>query len=309
MIEDAMTVEEVARLLRVSRATVYNLRSKGELLGYTVGRKLRFSREDVITYIARQRSENDVSLQESGAEPARGRADLEQPFRVSGRDVALDMLTNYLVQMDIRLQRSYLTSYEGLIALYHGRVQVATAHLWDGESEAYNLSYARCLVPGTPTVLVRIFSRMQGFLVAQANPRTLRRWEDLLQPGIRIVNHEKGSAERVLLDERLRLVGAVPSRIDGYQTEAASPILLVGRVARGHADCMVGTQRLTNMVEGVDFVPLQKENLDMVVRQEDYDTLPVRALVNVLQSGILRGSLKGFADYDTSEMGHVIRLE
>lgn len=50
---DALTADEVAQLLRVSRNTVYNLVKRDELASYYVGRKMRFSRADVENYIAR----------------------------------------------------------------------------------------------------------------------------------------------------------------------------------------------------------------------------------------------------------------
>lgn len=51
--DEALTAEEVARLLKVSRGTVYALKDKGELPSFLVGRKLRFTRKAVQEYIER----------------------------------------------------------------------------------------------------------------------------------------------------------------------------------------------------------------------------------------------------------------
>ena len=51
--EEALTAEEVAKLLKVSRGTVYSLKGKGELSSFLVGRKLRFTRKAVQAYIER----------------------------------------------------------------------------------------------------------------------------------------------------------------------------------------------------------------------------------------------------------------
>lgn len=50
---DALTADEVAKMLRVSRNTVYNLVKRDELASYYVGRKMRFSLVDVENYIER----------------------------------------------------------------------------------------------------------------------------------------------------------------------------------------------------------------------------------------------------------------
>lgn len=60
---DALTADEVAQLLRVSRNTVYNLVKRDELASYYVGRKMRVSRADVENYIAR----SAVSAKAAGA--------------------------------------------------------------------------------------------------------------------------------------------------------------------------------------------------------------------------------------------------
>lgn len=48
--DDALTAEEVAEMLRVSKNSVYRLAQSGELASYRVGRKLRFTSRDVEAY-------------------------------------------------------------------------------------------------------------------------------------------------------------------------------------------------------------------------------------------------------------------
>lgn len=53
--EDVMAVrpERAAELLDVSRATIYNLMSRGELKSFMVGRSRRIAREEIQSYIDR----------------------------------------------------------------------------------------------------------------------------------------------------------------------------------------------------------------------------------------------------------------
>ena len=51
---EVLTVEEVAKLLRVNRKTVYDAAQRGEIPGRKIGRILRFSREAVVQWLRGQ---------------------------------------------------------------------------------------------------------------------------------------------------------------------------------------------------------------------------------------------------------------
>lgn len=73
---------------------------------------------------------------------------------------------------------------------------------------------------------------MQGFYVRQGNPKQIKGWNDLKRTDITIVNREKGSGTRVLLDERLRLLGVDRSLLPGYYREEYSHLAVASAVAR-----------------------------------------------------------------------------
>jgi excisionase family DNA binding protein len=50
-----LTVNDLARLLGISRDSVYRMIRSGELVPYRVGERFRFRPEDVETYLERQR--------------------------------------------------------------------------------------------------------------------------------------------------------------------------------------------------------------------------------------------------------------
>lgn len=52
-----MKIEEVAELLSISKVTAYRLIEKREIPYYKVGGGLRFSREDILDYLAKNRTE------------------------------------------------------------------------------------------------------------------------------------------------------------------------------------------------------------------------------------------------------------
>lgn len=297
--DEALTVDEVADILQVSRNTVYALKDKGELNFYNVGRKLRFTYADVQSYITRAKNPSRRNVRDDGFEN-------KGKFVICGQDIILDVLSNYIAQTGIESLRSYIGSYDALTNLYKDKVQVASSHLWDAETDEYNVSYVRKLLPSVPTVIINLTYRMQGFYVAKGNPKNITAWADLLEPGIRLVNREKGAGSRVLLDEHVRLLGAQPASIEGYDTETQSHIAVASMVARGRGDVAVGSEKVAKQVEGIDFVPLQKERYDLVVKQENFDSRSVRTMMSILESGMLREEFASLGGYDTSDMGRIM---
>ena len=299
--DEALSVDEVADILQVSRNTVYALKDKGLLNSYKVGRILRFTYNDVQAYIAN-------SKKVTGKSQLFGVSDATEHFVICGQDIILDVLSNYVAQTGVSSLRSYIGSYDALAALYKDKAQVASTHLWDAETNEYNVPYVKKLLPGTLVIVVNLTYRMQGFYVAKGNPKGIKDWGDLFRPGIVLANREKGSGSRILLDEHLRLQNANPFSIEGYHNETQSHIAVASKVARGFADVAVGSEKIARQVEGISFVPLQKERYDLVIKQEDYDSRPVRAMMNILESGIMREEFASLGGYDTSDMGKIMWL-
>lgn len=301
--DEALTAEEVAKLLKVSRGTVYSLKDKGELSSFLVGRKLRFTRRAVQDYIERNQPGSEY---QAHAVPIATTASQPDSFVICGQDIILDALSNYMNQAGVPSLRSYVGSYDALTSLYKDEVQLASSHLWDGETDTYNVPFVRRLLPGVPAVVVNLTYRTQGFYVAKGNPLNIKTWEDLANPNIRIVNREKGAGSRILLDEHLRMAGIDPQEVEGYANEVQSHIAVASTVARGRADVAVGSEKIARQVDGIDFVPLQKERYDLVFKKKDIDTRPTRTLMGILETGILKEEFSSLGGYDTADMGKII---
>lgn len=301
--DEALTAEEVAKLLKVSRGTVYSLKDKGELSSFLVGRKLRFTRKAVQAYIERNQPESENQVQ---AVPIATTAHQSDSFVICGQDIILDALSNYMNQAGVPSLRSYVGSYDALTSLYKDEVQLASSHLWDGETNTYNVPFVRRLLPGVPAVVVNLTYRTQGFYVAKGNPLGIKTWNDLAKPGIRIVNREKGAGSRILLDEHLRMAGIDPQEVEGYANEVQSHIAVASTVARGRADVAVGSEKIARQVDGIDFVPLQKERYDLVFKKNYIYSRPMRTLMGILETGILKEEFSSLGGYDTSDMGKIM---
>lgn len=183
---------------------------------------------------------------------------------------------------------------------------MATAHLWDGDTGQYNIPFVRRMLPGTSSVIIHLACRLQGFYVLKGNPKGITGWEDMKRKDITIINREKGSGTRVLLDEHLRLLGISSKNIKGYERESTSHLAIASTVARGGADIGIGNEKSCMQVNGIEFIPLQTERYELVIKKEDIQSPPFQAVLEILRSQEFRMELEGIGGYDLSEIGKII---
>jgi putative molybdopterin biosynthesis protein len=303
MSEISYTPQEVAEILKISTYTVYELIKRGELDAYHIGRKARVKASDLERFTG---GRNPGSL---AAQPA---ADPEVVPRdqviICGQDLLLDLITRHLEREvpGCIFLRKYVGSMSGLLALFNGQAKMATAHLWDGDTGEYNIPYIRRILPGQRVTVVNLVHRTEGFYVAQGNPLGISGWHDLKRKELRFVNREPGSGARVLLDERLRLLGIDPSDVQGYDQVEMAHMGVASRVARGEADLGLGIEKTARQVEGLDFVPLQLERYDLVLRRNELEQPYAQALLQLLRNDAFRQEVRGMGGYDLKQTGEII---
>ena len=278
----SLSTQEVADILHVSKSTIYDLIRRGEIRSYKIGRKVRFTQDDVDAYIARSRSENSAR----GVKKIDTHSTLLTPpeseapdLIIAGQDVVLDILANFLHQSGVVTARTYLSGFEGLLSLYQDKVHVCACHLFDGEG--YNASYVRSLMPGVPAVLINLSYRLQGFYVQKGNPKGITGCQDLARDDLTILNRRPGSSSRILLDVQLKKLGISSASLKGYDHIVKSHLTAAAAVAEGEADLALGTERISTQIDGIDFIPLLKESYDLVVRKftGNWRTLPETIIV------------------------------
>ena len=327
MDSDLLSAQEVADFLKIARNTVYDLIKRGELTSSKVGKQVIVNKHEVESYLTRTKNVvsphiksiqnsriidnsiinnstvNDSLYNQSYDDNISGRE-----LIICGQDISLDILTNHLTALNdtIQIYRSYMGSYNGIYALYQGRVHVATAHLWDGDTDKYNVTYVKKMMPGIPALIIRIGKRKHGFYVPQGNPKEITGWADLKRSDITIINREKGSGTRVLLDEKLRLMGVVGDYINGYSRECKSHLAVASIISRGGADLAIGSESGCKNIPGVEFIPLQTECYDLVIRLADADKQPYKTILEIISTDAFKMDLKSIGGYDTTETGELI---
>ena len=303
----SLSTQEVADILHVSKSTIYDLIRKGEIHSYKIGRKVRFTQDDVDAYIARSRHEHstrpvkNIDTHSTLLTPPK---EDEPELIISGQDVVLDILANYLQQEGVNTARTYLNSFEGLLSLYQDNIHVAACHLFDGFD--YNTSYVRSLMPGIPAVLVNVSYRTQGFYVQKGNPKGIKGWSDLGRTDISVLNRRVGSSARILMDTQLKRLGIPASRVNGYDKIMKSHLTMAAAIAAGEADLAIGTERISRQIENLDFIPLLEERFDFVIKKEMMETEAVQKLLKILQMPAFRKEIAHFSGNDYRDLGKII---
>ncbi|WP_405107643.1 helix-turn-helix transcriptional regulator [Paenibacillus sp. FSL K6-1217] len=330
------TTEEIARLLKISKLKVYDLIKKGELPSYRVGKQMRVDLSDLEKY--KQNSRNSGAYAQplpgggltAASLPQAQLPQLNAPFAapyqafapppphsmknsgvnvvITGQDMSLDILATHLERTlpSTRPLRSYAGSLDSLIAMYQGESDIVSTHLLDGDSGEYNLPYIRKLLVGFSYIVVHMLTRSAGFYVQKGNPLGIRSWGDLRQDGLTLINRERGSGARVLLDEQLRLHGIPSARLHGYTSEENSHLAVASLVARGGADVGIGTEKAARIIDGIDFIPLIRERYDLVMVKKPENEPWINAILDILRSEAFRSELSSIHSYDLSETGTII---
>lgn len=301
------TPEEVAQILKISRFTVYEFIKRGDLTAYHIGRKLRIEAADLEIYMKNAKgAERIVPL--PAIQPVNAPIGIQDGLIICGQDTTLDVLTRHLSKKmpHIRFLRCYNGSMDGLLALYHGTANLVTTHLWDSDTDQYNTPYVRRLLPGQRALVINLVYRQEGLYVAPGNPKNLTDWSDLLKPGLRFINRERGSGSRILLDEKFRQLNIDPRNIQGYDREETSHLAIASYVARGEADVGIGIEKAAMQVHNLEFIPLQKERYDLVFLRQNADKPQFQALLSILRSPVFRNEIAGMGGYDVSRMGDLM---
>ena len=315
MEEKSYTTEEVAQILKVSKLTIYDLVKKGLLPTYRVGRQMRIAPSDLEEYINRSKngrqpsssSEIKVSKNINKDQRSSEMKGIRQ-IVITGQDLSLDILANYIenTMIDIRPLRSYAGSLESLISMYQGYSDIVSTHLLDGQSGEYNLPYINKILVNFEYVVINLLSRNVGFYVQKGNPKQIKNWLDLKTKNVEILNREKGSGTRVLIDESLKIHRIHSHEVLGYEREETTHLSVASAVANGIVDVAVGIEKTANLVQGVDFIPLGKERYDLVLLKNAENEELIIKIQEILKSPNFKNDLLALGGYDLSKTGQII---
>jgi putative molybdopterin biosynthesis protein len=240
-------------------------------MGKGSGSVTAFSRADGFVRIGRNteiveaETKVDVTLVGRDLEPA----DL---VIVGSHCVGLDVIASELSREGLRVKILAVGSQGGLSAAERGECDAAPMHLLDPETDRYNEPYL-----GASLRLLRGYARVQGVVTRADETRDVEAL--LADPGLRMVNRNRGSGTRILIDG---LLGE--RRPPGYAYEPRSHFAVAAAVEQKRADWGVTIESVARD-RGLRFRRLRDEHYDFAIPVARWDRPAVVALRRLLESG------------------------
>ena len=216
-------------------------------------------------------------------------------------DLALEGIAEHLEKHVILLSMP-VGSLDGLVNLRQGLCQVSGSHLLDITGE-YNTPFIRHLFPDRDVEVVTLAYRTQGLMLANGNPKSIRKIADVAKPNVRFVNRNPGSGTRLWFDTELNKLKIPSEKINGYGRVVSTHSDAASAVRSGQADAALGLQAAAHQND-LDFIPLFEERYDLVLPQENERILT--PILDYLQTSTFRNSLTLLTGYNTSHSGEQI---
>ncbi|WHX40086.1 helix-turn-helix transcriptional regulator [Mesobacillus sp. AQ2] len=294
------TPDEIASMLKISKHTVYEMIKRGDLAAFKVGNKMRIEESEF------ERYKTSMSATPARVQEAKGNS--QHSVQLAGsHDFLVEQLVKYIASegTGLSITPSYIGSLEGLMMLYRGSADIAAVHLLDPTSQQYNLPFIRQLFVHEPITVMRLASREQGMIVAKGNPKDITGVKDLARTDVTIVNRQKGAGTRFLLDSFLANEKLEPTNVKGYENEEWTHLGAAAHISRGTADAAFGIRCAASQL-GLDFIPLTREQFDLVFRWTPGNKEALQHLIDLIQLTNFKDSIADLDGYDAEEFGNII---
>ncbi len=230
----------------------------------------------------------------------------QKRLALAGCDPAMGLLARMVEKISgVEIVSAAASSKLALSWLKEGKVHIAGSHLEDPKTGEFNLPFIRKEFPDEEFSVVTFARWEEGLVMAPANPKRIRKVDDLARKNVRFVNREPGSGSRALLDTLLGEAGLESQKVQGYDRVAYGHLAAAYCVMSREADVCLATRSAAKTF-GLDFVPLHSERYDLVMRKRTADLPAVKSFLDVLQRATLRRKLEVLAGYDTSQTGAVV---
>jgi molybdate-binding protein len=187
-------------------------------------------------------------------------------------------------------------SVHGLEAMARGRADAAVLHLLHAESGRYNDPYVRHLVPGEAVVLIHLWQREVGLVVARGNRWGVRRIADLA--GRRVAWRARGSGSRLLLERLLAEAGIDAASETGEPAD--SHFAVAAAVAAGAADAGLAVRAVARACD-LDFVAVTVEPFELALREDAVDD--AAGLLARLHDPAFAAQVAALGGYDLTRTG------
>ena len=223
----------------------------------------------------------------------------------ASHDYAVGLLRARSAATAAAIDLQYKGSFDALAALRRGECDVAGFHVPEGRLGALMAQRYRECLPLSEYRLITFATRTQGLIVRAGNPLGIATVEDLARREVRMVNRQRGSGTRALLEFFLTAAGIDRAQVSGYDLEETTHGAVAALVAGHQADAGFGVAAAAAEY-GLDFVPICRERYYFACRAAELDSEPVAALLATLRDPGLAASIGALAGYSAPAPGRIL---
>jgi len=204
----------------------------------------------------------------------------------------------------LRISASNIGSLGGLVALKRSEAHIIGTHLLDPATGTYNLPDLKKQQLLSKVVVMNLVIREQGLIVPRGNPKKIKGIKDLTRKDVTFINRQPGAGTRVLLDYKLGKLKLKPEQVRGYEREEVTHMAVAVAVASGLVDTGLGIKSAAKAL-GLDFVPVEREDYDLVFLKDFYASDMAQKLVEVIRSEAFKQAVRQLDGYDTAKTGMI----
>ena len=271
-----LTTKEVAELLRLKERKVYDLAAEQLIPCTRATGKLLFSREAVNRWLARHSTGDHRPLGSVSA-------------LIAGSH---DPLLEWAVRESLcGIPSMFDGSLDGLKKLEKGKATIIAVHLYDPETNEWNVPLVANNFSGESVVLVRWVRRQRGLVFRPGTKIT--KLKDLLKQ--RVVARQSGAGSQLLLEHLLKEQKIDIGKID-FSATARSEMDAVLAVAEKQADCALGLQSLA-LQHQLTFVPIVEEPLDLLVDRRFFFESQMQCFISFCRSQAFTARVESLEGY------------
>ena len=279
-----LTTREVADLLRVKERKVYDLAAAGEIPHRRVPGtgKLLFPNDEILSW---------VNGDTADAAPA------DRPMVLTGsHDPLLDWA---LRESGTALATRLNGSFAGLDLFARAEAAATGMHIPD--TGGWNRDTVAERAPEN-AVLIGWAARERGLIIAPQHADNVSKISDL--KGRRVVLRQPGAGAAALFDTLLAEAGMDLSDLDPAAELARTESDAAAAIAEGRADAALGIAAMAHQFR-LPFVPLMRENFDLLIDRAAYFSDAIQQLVRFTQTPAFAAKAEAMTGYDISVCGKV----
>lgn len=223
----------------------------------------------------------------------------------ASHDFAVAGLREMCAAAHVAVELQYKGSFDALASLRRGECDVAGFHVPEGPlGSLMARRYAECL-PGADYRLISFVTRMQGLIVRGGNPKAIATVADLCRPDVRMVNRQRGSGTRALLEFLISSQGLDRARMSGYDTEESTHGAVAALVAGNQADVGFGVEAAAAQYR-LGFLPVCRERYLLACRAADFESPAMKDLVASLRSAAFLDLIASLPGYSAAGAGQAV---